>query len=300
MEKIDYKVKNPEIVDKSKDIVVFIGCPGLTGSRFEIAGLIPISFDNAHPKDQINTVRELLDGYSDNKKLKEAINKVRQPIAVFTYSPFVLQSFFHFTGRDLRYIAYYECGFNETGDLLLTNVSCDTRAAFARMADALGEIMDMSEKLLTQREAEIRPKFIRFTKEIDYWLGDIEFDGKFYDQIDDDNAWDNFKRDWPQLINDKDELCLMIDIDNGHIEDWSNGHTASFGSVKIVDTGHYELLDSIKCVIKKLDGYVPKFLGDEYGDYLEFDIDSNGYIKDWTFTQDDLNIINEKWSDPDD
>lgn len=301
-------LKNPEIVDTTKRAIIIIGCPGLAESRCRVCDdirehhpsikLLPMTLDNAHPQDQVRTVKRFVLEELNNEDI-DPVLKDKGPLVIFTYSPFVLQSFFHFTGRDLRYIAYYECGFNETGELLLTNVSTDTRAAFGRMADALGSIMDMSENLDTQHDAECRPKYIRFTKDIDYWLDIVELDGKTYDQLEDDDAWDNLCKDWPMLADkDKDTFSLTIDIDNGHIVDWPEGRTASFRTVKIVDTGCYELLNSVELPVRRLKGYVPNFLAIEdtpCGDYLEFDVDARGYIRNWKFTDDDLKTINEKW-----
>ena len=169
------KVVNPEIVDISKKIIVTIGCPGLSNKLSDVVSDIIVSFaacpqpeiikdstgqktigidddkfynlevghiqrycfDDSHPVDQIKYVKTLV----------EQLNKDALPKRMFVYtnSPFVIQSFFHFNGRPALNIAYYECGFNDAHEIVLTDVSADTRNAFARMAEAMNEIMDVTQ-----------------------------------------------------------------------------------------------------------------------------------------------------------
>ena len=141
-------------------------------------------------------------------------------------------------------------------------------------------------------------KYVLFSMELDWWLEGVEFNGERFDMNDDSEALDKFREKWPMLVNDKDELQLIIDVENGHIENWPEGKTASFLTVKIVDCGHYELLDAERNIIKQLDGYVPDFLSIEdegYGDYLEFEVREDGCIDKWKFGQKELDEINEEW-----
>ena len=310
-----FNVINPQIVDITKKIIVIIGCPGLSNRLDDVVnnivmahachrvddrnyyntefGLQKYCFDDSHPVDQIALVKTLVE---------EMKNDGLAPhVFVYTNSPFVLQAFFHFNGRPAGDIAFYECGFNETGrEILLTDVSADTRTAFTHMADAMNSIMDVTEVFSKKHDAELRrPKFVRFTKEIDYWLEMVELNGKIYDQMDDVAAWSNLRKDFPSLVNDKDEIELLINIENGHIENWPDGKTGDFCTVKIVDTGHYELLDVAQRKLRVLDGYVPEFLSIEdkgYGDYLEFEVDAKGYIKNWKFGDNEL-AETEKWDE---
>ena len=309
------RIINPQIVDVTKKIIVVIGCPGLSNRLSDVVsdivmahachrvddhnfyntefGLQKYCFDDSHPVDQIALVKTLVE--------KMRNDDLAPHVFVYTNSPFVLQAFFHFNGRPAGDIAFYECGFNETGrEILLTDVSADTRAAFAHMADAMNSIMDVTEVFSKKHDDELRrPKFIRFTKEIDYWLEMVELNGKIYDQMDDVAAWSNLRKDFPSLVNDKDEIELLINIENGHIENWPDGKTGDFRTVKIVDTGHYELLDIAQRKLRVLDSYVPEFLSIEdkgYGDYLEFEVDSKGYIKNWKFGDDELKET-EKWEE---
>ena len=145
------KVANPEIVDISKKIIVIIGCPDLSNRLVDVVdevikahGCQQIDdqsyynvnfgqkecFDDSHPVDQIKYVKTLVEQLD-----KDALPK---RMFVYTNSPFVLQSFFHFNGRPALNIAYYECSFNETGhEIVLTDVSADTCSVFARMAEAV-------------------------------------------------------------------------------------------------------------------------------------------------------------------
>ena len=152
------KVVNPEIVDISKKIIVIIGCPDLSNRLVEVVdevikahGCQQIGdqsfydvnfgekecFDDSHPVDQIKYVKTLVEQLD-----KDALPK---RMFVYTNSPFVLQSFFHFNGRPALNIAYYECEFNDAHEIVLTDVSADTRNAFARMAEAMNEIMDVTQ-----------------------------------------------------------------------------------------------------------------------------------------------------------
>ena len=65
---------------------------------------------------------------------------------------------------------------------------------------------------------------------------------------------------------------------------------------KVVDEGIYVLVDSNLTQIAVYRNYVPTCLEiDEsgWGDYLEFTIEKNGKIKNWSFTQEHLNEIME-------
>lgn len=152
------KVVNPEIVDTSKKIIVIIGCPCLSNRLIDVVDEVIKAhgcqqvddksyynvnfgekkyFDDSHPKDQINYVKTLVEQLD-----KDALPK---HMFVYTNSPFVLQSFFYFNGRPALNIAYYECRFNDAHEIVLTDVSADTRSAFACMAEALNEIMDVTQ-----------------------------------------------------------------------------------------------------------------------------------------------------------
>lgn len=304
-------VVNPKIVDESKRFIVIVGCAGLSAKAIreivceEVAdGILDKksesnidfeSFDECHPADQIKYVEILL----------KDPNEYTSHTIIHTNSPFVLQSFFHFSGRGDTPVGYYECSLNEeTCEVTLTDVSHDTRETFARMADCMNSIMSWTEYHKPAAAAEDtlesrkEPRYVRFSKELDYWFGECFFDDKNYDQLDNENAWDNFIADFPSLISDGDVFQLIIDIRDGKVINWPEGHTGEFYTVKIVDTGDYELIDGNKHVLKHLHGYVPEFLSiaqKGWGDYLEFEVQKDGYIKDWKFGDAELKEINETW-----
>lgn len=98
---------------------------------------------------------------------------------------------------------------------------------------------------------------------------------------------------YPELFNTNshDEKCvvLTIDVETGQVINWPKNSPHDFFDVKIVDEGEYILYDEIVNEIVRYRGYVPDCIGEGgYGDYLEFEIDENGYIVDWEFTKEDL------------
>ena len=85
--------------------------------------------------------------------------------------------------------------------------------------------------------------------------------------------------------------AYLIDVRTGKISNWPQGKTASFRTVKIVDTGEYTLLNAEKKRICGYTGYVPECLSIEekgWGDYLEFEVGSNGIIHNWKFGQNEI------------
>lgn len=84
-------------------------------------------------------------------------------------------------------------------------------------------------------------------------------------------------------------LVLKIDVETGQVLNWPKNSPHDFYDVKIVDEGKYLLLDKNDEVIAEYSGYVPDCVGHGgWGDYLEFEIDSDSNIKEWIFTQEDL------------
>lgn len=82
----------------------------------------------------------------------------------------------------------------------------------------------------------------------------------------------------------KETWSPVIDLENGTIENWPKGVTASV-HYKVCDDGIYRLLDADRKKIKEIDGYVPKIMspgGSGYGDYVIMTIDANGKIDNWS------------------
>lgn len=127
-------------------------------------------------------------------------------------------------------------------------------------------------------EKEVEIKYLKVTAHVRYWE-DAEVNGA---EEDDDNPTIPF--------NDKETWTPVIDVDSGCIVDWPQGVTASV-HYKVCDEGVYTLLDADKNVIKEISSYVPDCLSisdSGYGDYICIDIDENGHINNWYFTDDDV------------
>lgn len=77
-----------------------------------------------------------------------------------------------------------------------------------------------------------------------------------------------------------DAWQVYVDIDTGKISGWNSGKMII--DWKVVDMGNYELIDKHGVVVGEIDGgYVPRCIPEEFGDYLMFDIQEDGTIKDW-------------------
>lgn len=113
----------------------------------------------------------------------------------------------------------------------------------------------------------------------------VNLNGTEYDSI------EAIEQAYPELFNtnshNEKSLVLTIDVETGQVLNWPKNSPYDFFDVKIVDEGEYILLDKNDEVIAEYEGYVPVCLGD-YGDYLEFEIDSASNIPEWEFTQEHL------------
>lgn len=77
----------------------------------------------------------------------------------------------------------------------------------------------------------------------------------------------------------------VIELETGNILNWPEGNTAEI-NYKVCDSGEYWLLDEQKNRILKWKGYyVPDDIlctkRNGYGDYIIFDIQEDGTIKNW-------------------
>lgn len=75
---------------------------------------------------------------------------------------------------------------------------------------------------------------------------------------------------------------ILIDAETGQIMNWEKGISADIHA-KVCDRGKYSLITDGGSEILKLEGYVPSSLDFHhgFGDYLEFDINKDGVIKEW-------------------
>lgn len=106
---------------------------------------------------------------------------------------------------------------------------------------------------------------------------------------------DEVQTDYPDIISaytsHEDTIFLEIDIDSGEVINWPKNCPADFHDIKIVDTGNYWLIDDNADTVISYSGYVPLCLGG--GDYLEFEIDENSHIVNWSFGQEDYDEFEE-------
>lgn len=115
----------------------------------------------------------------------------------------------------------------------------------------------------------------------------VKLNGTEYDSI------EAIEQAYPELFNtnSRGEKCfvLTIDVEIGQVLNWPKNSPYEFFDVKIVDEGEYILLDKNGEVIAEYSGYVPECVGEGgYGDYLEFEINSDSTIHGWEFTQEHL------------
>ena len=111
------------------------------------------------------------------------------------------------------------------------------------------------------------------------------------------NLFDDYKITTPDTLVDNvvnplvidDLLNFVIDNSTGIIENWPVGISMKTW-FKLRDEGNYELLDDDKnSILTITDSYVPDIICENGGgDYLEFDIDENGKIKNWNVLNNDL------------
>lgn len=89
--------------------------------------------------------------------------------------------------------------------------------------------------------------------------------------------------------------CPVIDLATGRIINWKQGVRASI-SYKVVDEFECYITDADNAIVTKYEGYVPSFMAitDEgYGDYVYLEINENGMIADWAFTDRDFKELDE-------
>ena len=121
-----------------------------------------------------------------------------------------------------------------------------------------------------------------------YFQGGFQIGNKLYYSLID------LREDYPDVVCgllNRDTISLEIDIDTGKVTNWPKNCPTDFHDIKIVDTGNYWLVDDNADLVVGYTGYVPSCLGD--GDYLEFEIDENSYVVNWSFDQEDCNEFEE-------
>ena len=131
-------------------------------------------------------------------------------------------------------------------------------------------------------------RYLKLVSHVRYWedtaingVDDIELDDRMV-------ASDKFMPRMPFVIRCTDRYfntpvlkwAPTIDLVDGRIVDWPQGMTAQV-HYKTCDENMFTFLDAKgDVVLDGFEGYVPSFLG-EYGDYLVFYVDENGFIKQY-------------------
>lgn len=157
-------------------------------------------------------------------------------------------------------------------------------------------------KLLIKKEVEVKGWSLRaYLGEIIRWWDEdgFEFNGKEY------HDFKEFKKDHPGLVMTQppyyvgdpkegtETIVLNIDLETGKVKNWPEGVEHGFYD-KIVDTGRWEILDEVGNVVVGKTDYVVSCLEIEdagWGDYLEFIVGEDGFIRGWEFDQDDFDEI---------
>lgn len=84
------------------------------------------------------------------------------------------------------------------------------------------------------------------------------------------------------LFNDDGELDLLIEVDTGKVVSWQGSEPVNIHD-KVCDNGVYTLFGSDGLEVVKIDNYyVPnKLIPGDYGDYINLEINSDGFVTNW-------------------
>ncbi len=134
----------------------------------------------------------------------------------------------------------------------------------------------MKAKMKIEREVEIRSIIISVEPR---YIGD-----------DEDS---DMSSDFPLLDESKTLWTAHVNIDTGLISGWPIGEKRK-AFIKVCDAGQYTLVDSDGNHLKTIEGYVPNgIIPGEYGDYIDLDIDENGFIANWPKRPDISAFLND-------
>lgn len=102
---------------------------------------------------------------------------------------------------------------------------------------------------------------------------------------------DNIPEDYPFLKDGR--LDLYIDIDTKQILNTPKQENLELGGLnlfeKVVDTGSYYLLDEHKNTIASIrEDYVPNCIPNEYGDYVDLEVNENGIVTNWLSSKEEI------------
>lgn len=122
----------------------------------------------------------------------------------------------------------------------------------------------MKATITVKKQVEVDLKSVRVTLPINYGEEDIP-------------------HDFP--LRENDIWRATIDIDTGRIQEWPQGKAGTIEFMKVADGGTYTLIDVQGNTVAEIkENYVPQSMIpplNGYGDYVSFEIDENGIIKNW-------------------
>lgn len=97
------------------------------------------------------------------------------------------------------------------------------------------------------------------------------------------------------LFNDDGELDLLIEIDTGKVVSWHGSEPVNIYD-KVRDNGVYTLFDLGGLEVAKIDNYyVPNnLIPGDYGDYINLEINSDGFVTNWPKYPSVLEFLPEK------
>lgn len=83
------------------------------------------------------------------------------------------------------------------------------------------------------------------------------------------------------LFNDDGELDLLIEVDTGKVVSWQGSEPVNIHD-KVRDNGVYTLFGSDGLEVVKIDNSVPNnLIPGDYGDYINLEINSDGFVTNW-------------------
>lgn len=138
---------------------------------------------------------------------------------------------------------------------------------------------------------EVEAKYIQVDTEVLYWENtevNGELDVDFYES----KGHGEPKIPCAVRVKDNPENCIysdhwhwkpIIDIETGRIVNWTDGVKADV-VYKVCDGFACDVFDAEWKKLFSYEGYVPRFMcprEDGYGDYIDMEIDGEGFIKDW-------------------
>ena len=93
----------------------------------------------------------------------------------------------------------------------------------------------------------------------------------------------------------KDVWAPVIELNTGRIVDWPQSVAADV-YLKVCDSGMYHLM-SDGMIVRSINDYVPDFVPNEYGDYINLNIDEQGMITNWESAENVRCMIEEYLED---